>query len=161
MQAAVDNSMEFHHQSGVEKRHRWVYCVAIIPLGSSEINGASADGPTAVVQKLIVIANLMYLDNLIAELTLMPGSTAQYIYDVFNRRIHVQTASGTTEYIYDYAGRRISSWLSPTTTVTRGESTGMGSRSRTDRRIDTTYFDHQDIVVTLQQSTTLVTKEIF
>jgi len=37
------------------------------------------------------------------------GNTAQYVYDVFNRRIHVQTSSGTTEYIYDYAGRRISS----------------------------------------------------
>ena len=32
------------------------------------------------------------------------GSTAQYVYDVFNRRIHVQTPSATTEYTYDYAG---------------------------------------------------------
>jgi len=48
------------------------------------------------------------------------GSTAQYAYDVFNHRIHVQTASGATEYTYDYAGRRISSWLSPNNTGNEG-----------------------------------------
>ena len=57
------------------------------------------------------------------------GSTAQYVYDVFNRRIHVQTPSATTEYTYDYAGRRISSWLSPNNTVLRAGSTGTDSSS--------------------------------
>ena len=48
------------------------------------------------------------------------GSTAQYVYDVFNRRVHVQTSSATTEYTYDYAGRRVSSWLSPNNTGNEG-----------------------------------------
>ncbi len=48
------------------------------------------------------------------------GTTAQYVYDVFNRRVHVQTPSATTEYTYDYAGRRISSWLSPNNTGNEG-----------------------------------------
>ena len=52
------------------------------------------------------------------------GSTAQYVYDVFNRRIHVQTPSATTEYTYDYAGRRISSWLSPNNTSERQDLLG-------------------------------------
>ena len=37
------------------------------------------------------------------------GGTSQYVYDVFNRRIHEQTPIATTEYTYDYAGRRVSS----------------------------------------------------
>ena len=49
------------------------------------------------------------------------GSTAKYVYDVFNQRVHVQTASATTEYIYDYAGRRVSSWLSPNNYGSRGQ----------------------------------------
>jgi RHS repeat-associated protein len=72
------------------------------------------------------------------------GTTAQYVYDVFNRRIHVQTPSATTEYIYDYAGRRISSWLSPNNTGNEGriywDGQQIGYRS-SDR---TTYFEHQD-----------------
>jgi YD repeat-containing protein len=48
------------------------------------------------------------------------SGTTQYVYDVFNRRIHVQTPSATNEYIYDYAGRRISTWLSPNNSGTEG-----------------------------------------
>lgn len=48
--------------------------------------------------------NIIAVDN---------GNTAQYVYDVFNHRIHVQTSAGTTEYIFAYAGRRVSSWVWP------------------------------------------------
>ncbi len=50
----------------------------------------------------------------------MEASTTQYVYDVFNHRIHVQTPSATNEYIYDYAGRRISTWLSPNNSGSEG-----------------------------------------
>jgi YD repeat-containing protein len=71
------------------------------------------------------------------------GSTAQYVYDVFNRRIHVQTASGTTEYIYDYAGRRISSWLSPNNFGNEGRIYWDGQQVAYRSTDGTTYFDHQ------------------
>jgi YD repeat-containing protein len=76
------------------------------------------------------------------------GSTAQYVYDVFNRRIHVQTASATTEYIYDYAGRRISSWVSPNNTGNEGRIYWDGQLVA-HRSFETlTYFDHQDTLGT-------------
>jgi RHS repeat-associated protein len=75
------------------------------------------------------------------------GSTAQYVYDVFNRRIQVQTSSATTEYIYDYAGRRVSSWASP--------NTGNEGRIYWDGQLIAhrslealTYFDHEDTLGT-------------
>jgi RHS repeat-associated protein len=76
------------------------------------------------------------------------GSTAVYVYDALNRRVHVQTASATNEYAYDYAGRRISTWLSPNNYGSEGriywDSQQIGYRS-TD---GTTYFDHQDTLGT-------------
>jgi RHS repeat-associated protein len=81
------------------------------------------------------------------------GSTAQYVYDAFNRRVHVQTASATTEYTYDYAGRRISSWLSPNNTGTEGRIY-WGRQQFAYRSSDgTTYFDHQDTLGTERMRT--------
>ena len=76
------------------------------------------------------------------------GSTAQYVYDVFNRRIHVQTPSATTEYTYDYAGRRISSWLSPNNTGVEGRIYWDGQQLGFRSSDGTTYFDHQDTLGT-------------
>ena len=76
------------------------------------------------------------------------GSTAQYVYDVFNRRIHVQTASATTEYIYDYAGRRISSWVSPNNTGNEGRIYWDGQLVAHRSFEALTYFDHQDTLGT-------------
>jgi RHS repeat-associated protein len=76
------------------------------------------------------------------------GSTAQYVYDVFNRRIHVQMASATTEYIYDYAGRRVSSWLSPNNTGNEGRIYWDGQQFAYRSSDGTTYFDHQDTLGT-------------
>ena len=76
------------------------------------------------------------------------GSTAQYVYDVFNRRIHVQTASGTTEYIYDYAGRRISSWVSPNNNGNEGRIYWDGQLVAHRSLEALTYFDHQDTLGT-------------
>jgi RHS repeat-associated protein len=76
------------------------------------------------------------------------GSTAQYVYDVFNRRIHVQTASATTEYIYDYAGRRISSWVSPNNTGNEGRIYWDGQLVAHRSFEGLTYFDHQDTLGT-------------
>jgi RHS repeat-associated protein len=81
------------------------------------------------------------------------GSTAKYVYDVFNQRVHVQTASATTEYIYDYAGRRVSGWLSPNNYGNQGriywDGQQIGFRSS-----DGTNFDHQDILGTERLRTT-------
>src|ERR1700749_573461 len=76
------------------------------------------------------------------------GSTAQYVYGVFNRRIHVQTPSATTEYTYDYAGRRISSWLSPNNSGIEGRIYWDGQQFGYRSRDGTTYFDHQDTLGT-------------
>jgi RHS repeat-associated protein len=81
------------------------------------------------------------------------GSTAQYVYDVFNRRIHGQTASGTTEYIYDYAGRRISSWLSPNNYGNEGRIYWDGQQIGYRSADGTTYFDHQDTLGTERMRT--------
>jgi RHS repeat-associated protein len=81
------------------------------------------------------------------------GSTAKYVYDVFNHRIHVQTASGTMEYVYDYAGRRISSWLSPSNSGREGRIYWDGQQIAY-RSIDgTTYLDHQDTLGTERMRT--------
>ena len=76
------------------------------------------------------------------------GNTAQYVYDVFNRRIHVQTASATTEYIYDYAGRRVSSWVSPNNTGNEGRIYWDGQLVAHRSSEALTYFDHQDTLGT-------------
>jgi RHS repeat-associated protein len=81
------------------------------------------------------------------------GSTAQYVYDAFNRRVHVQTSSGTTEYTYDYAGRRISSWLSPNNTGNEGRIYWDGQQFGYRSSDGTTYFDHQDTLGTERMRT--------
>ena len=88
--------------------------------------------------------NLVWVDG---------GSTAKYVYDVFNQRVHVQTASATTEYTYDYAGRRVSGWLSPNNYGNQGriywDGQQLGFRSS-----DGTNFDHQDMLGTERLRTT-------
>ena len=74
--------------------------------------------------------------------------TASYVYDVFNRRIHVQTASATTEFTYDYAGRRVSSWLSPNNYGNEGRIYWDGQQVAYRSTDGTTYFDHQDVLGT-------------
>ena len=81
------------------------------------------------------------------------GSTATYVYDVFNNRIHVQTASGTTEYVYDYARRRISSWLSPNNYGNEGRIYWDGRQVAYRSTDGTTYFDHQDTLGTERMRT--------
>jgi RHS repeat-associated protein len=81
------------------------------------------------------------------------GATAQYVYDVFNHRVHVQTPSATTEYIYDYAGRRISSWLSPNNTGVEGRIYWDGQQVAYRSSDGTTYFDHQDTLGTERMRT--------
>jgi RHS repeat-associated protein len=81
------------------------------------------------------------------------GGTAQYVYDVFNHRVHVQTASATTEYTYDYAGRRISSWLSPNNTGNEGRIYWGGQQLAFRSSDGTTYFDHQDTLGTERMRT--------
>jgi hypothetical protein len=76
------------------------------------------------------------------------GNTAQYVYDVFNHRIHVQTPSATTEYIYDYAGRRISSWLSPNNSGIEGRIYWDGQQFGYRSSDGTTYYDFQDTLGT-------------
>jgi RHS repeat-associated protein len=71
------------------------------------------------------------------------GSTAQYVYDVFNRRIHVQVGSTTTEFIYDYAGRRVSSWNSANT-GNEGRVYWDGQLAAYRSYEGLTYFDHED-----------------
>jgi RHS repeat-associated protein len=72
------------------------------------------------------------------------GSTAQYVYDAFNRRIHVQTASATTEFTYDYAGRRVSSWYSSANTGNEGRVYWDGQMVAFRSYEGLTYFDHED-----------------
>jgi RHS repeat-associated protein len=82
------------------------------------------------------------------------GSTAQYVYDVFNQRIHVQTASATNEYVYDPMGRRVSTWLSPNNYGSEGRIY-WGGQQIAYRSVDgTTYFDHQDMLGTERMRTT-------
>jgi RHS repeat-associated protein len=88
--------------------------------------------------------NLMQVDG---------GSTAKYVYDVFNQRAQVQTASTTTEYIYDYAGRRVSGWLSPNNFGSQGRIYWDGPQIAF-RASDGTNFDHQDILGTERLRTT-------
>ena len=82
------------------------------------------------------------------------GSTAQYVYDVFNHRIHVQTASGTNEYVYDPMGRRVSTWLSPTNYGSEGRIYWNGRQIAYRSTDGTTYFDHQDMLGTERMRTT-------
>jgi RHS repeat-associated protein len=82
------------------------------------------------------------------------GSTAKYVYDDFNRRIHAQTPSGTNEFVYDYAGRRISTWVASNNFGDEGRIYWDG-RQIAYRSIDgTTYFDHQDTLGTERMRTT-------
>jgi RHS repeat-associated protein len=81
------------------------------------------------------------------------GTTAQYVYDAFNRRVHVQTGSTATEYTYDYAGRRISSWLSPNNTGTEGRIYWDGQQFGYRSSDGTTYYDHQDTLGTERMRT--------
>jgi len=81
------------------------------------------------------------------------GTTAQYVYDVFNRRVHVQTASATNEYIYDYAGRRVSTWLSPNNYGSEGRIYWDGEQFAYRSTDGTTYFDHQDTLGTERMRT--------
>jgi RHS repeat-associated protein len=83
--------------------------------------------------------NIIAVDN---------GSTAQYAYDVFNHRIHVQTSAGTTEYIYDYAGRRVSSWISPNNQANEGRIYWDGQLVAHRSLEALTYFDHADTLGT-------------
>ena len=76
------------------------------------------------------------------------GSTATYVYDVLNQRIHLQTASATTEFIYDYAGRRVSSWLPPSNYGSEGRIYWDGQQVAYRSTDGTTYFDHQDVLGT-------------
>jgi RHS repeat-associated protein len=81
------------------------------------------------------------------------GSTATYVYDVFNDRIHVQTGSATNEYIYDYAGRRVSTWLSPSNYGSEGRIYWDGEQVAYRSTDGTTYFDHQDTLGTERMRT--------
>jgi RHS repeat-associated protein len=81
------------------------------------------------------------------------GTTAQYVYDVFNHRVHVQTASATNEYIYDYAGRRVSTWLSPSNYGSEGRIYWGGQQFAYRSTDGTTYFDHQDMLGTERMRT--------
>jgi RHS repeat-associated protein len=81
------------------------------------------------------------------------GSAASYIYDVYNRRIHVQTASATTEYLYDYAGRRVSSWVSPNNTGNEGRIYWDGGMVAFRSLENITYFDHRDTLGTERSRT--------
>ena len=81
------------------------------------------------------------------------GSTASYVYDVFNHRVHVQTASATTEYVYDLAGRRISSWQSPNNYGNEGRIYWDGQQVAYRSTDGTTYFDHQDTLGTERMRT--------
>ena len=76
------------------------------------------------------------------------GTTAQYAYDVFNHRIHVQTSAGTTEYTYDYAGRRVSSWISPNNQANEGRIYWDGQLVAHRSLEALTYFDHADTLGT-------------
>ena len=76
------------------------------------------------------------------------GSTAEYVYDAFNQRIHVQTSAGTTEYIYDYAGRRVSSWISPNNQANEGRIYWDGQLVAHRSLEALTYFDHEDTLGT-------------
>jgi RHS repeat-associated protein len=79
--------------------------------------------------------NILNVDN---------GSTAQYVYDAFNRRVWVQASGSTNEYLYDTAGKRISTWLAPNNTGDEGRIY-WGGMQIAFRSVDgTTYFDHQN-----------------
>ncbi len=82
------------------------------------------------------------------------GHTATYVYDVFNHRIHVQTASATNEFTYDYAGRRVSTWLSPNNFGSEGRIYWDGQQFAYRSTDGTTYFDHQDTLGTERMRTT-------
>jgi RHS repeat-associated protein len=81
------------------------------------------------------------------------GSTAQYVYDAFNRRVHVQTASATNEYVYDYGGRRVSTWLSPSNYGSEGRIYWGGQQFAYRSTDGTTYFDHPDMLGTERMRT--------
>jgi RHS repeat-associated protein len=75
------------------------------------------------------------------------GSTATYVYDAFNQRVKVQTASSASEYLFDPSGRRVSSWL------LNGSPAGFGDEGRiwwdggllaTRDFNGTTYFHHSN-----------------
>jgi RHS repeat-associated protein len=81
------------------------------------------------------------------------NGTWQYVYDAFNRRVHVQTPSATTEFTYDYAGRRISSWLSPNNFGDEGRIYWDDQQFAFRATDGTTYFDHQDTLGTERMRT--------
>ncbi len=81
------------------------------------------------------------------------GSTAVYVYDALNRRVHVQTASATNEFAYDYAGRRVSTWLSPNNSGTEGRIYWDGQQIGYRSSDGTTYFEHQDTLGTERMRT--------
>ncbi len=81
------------------------------------------------------------------------GSTAIYVYDALNQRVHVQTASATNEYVYDFAGRRISTWLSPNNHGNEGQIYWGGQQIGFRSTDGTTYFDHQDTLGTERMRT--------
>ncbi len=81
------------------------------------------------------------------------GSTAVYVYDALNQRVHVQTASATNEYVYDFAGRRISTWLSPNNHGNEGQIYWGGQQIGFRSTDGTTYFDHQDTLGTERMRT--------
>jgi RHS repeat-associated protein len=76
------------------------------------------------------------------------GNTAQYVYDVFNHRIRVQTTSATTEYLYDYAGRRVSSWVASSNTGNEGRIYWDGQMVAYRSLEAFTYFNHEDTLGT-------------
>ncbi len=77
-------------------------------------------------------------------LTVDSGATATYVYDVMNRRVSAQTASGTSEFVYDPAGHKMSTWNTVTNQGTDGRIY-WGNQQIAYRSGDgTTYFDHQD-----------------
>lgn len=81
------------------------------------------------------------------------GTTAQYVYDALNRRVHVQTSASTYEYVFDYAGRRISSWLEPSNFGNQGRIYWDGQQIAYRAYDGTTYFDHQDVLGTERMRT--------
>ena len=72
------------------------------------------------------------------------GVTAQYTYDALNRRVQVQTGSGTNAFTYDYAGRRISSWNASNDFGDEGRIYWDGQQIAYRALDGTTYFDHSD-----------------
>jgi len=81
------------------------------------------------------------------------GSTAQYVYDVFNRRVRVQTSSGSYEYVFDPSGKRLSTWAVSSNSGIEGRIY-MNGRQFAFRSVDgTTYFQHMSALGTVRVRT--------